>query len=156
MSKKPKKDEPRTGRRYWRNSLTGEVFAVELEQKDPTADISTGTITGAAKIADIATACGHTLKALQLNPNDAELVDAGRPDFRPLELPCNDSIHWLQDIGNAESEAGAAESAWEEAHTHAASMKKIFELKVQRVRDLVKEATNPKPLPLLDQQASES
>lgn len=112
-----------TKRVFFKHKLYGSLHAVEIDEK--------GEILAAVAVA-ASTACPHELDG----------------DYELVEPVCSDPTHLLADIGVAEKECAAAESEFEAAHRHAASLKKIFESKQARLREIVRGATDPKPMPL--------
>ena len=134
-------------REFVKHKVYGSVVAVE---RDENRRVLTAILVSEA------TTCRHRLNELELSADEASVQDINdHPrDYEPFEPKCSDPTHLLADIGEAEKECQAAESEWQQAHSRAKGLKDIFEDRQEALRQLVRDATAPKRMPLFDQPAA--
>lgn len=132
-------------RAFLKHQVYGTVFCVEIDE--------TGQVLAAKAISE-ATACRHQKDVIELGLDEAAEINKHLRDYEDCDPGCTDSTHLLSEIGEAEKACQVAEGEWGAAAKHAKSLKEIFEMKQDRVRSLVREATDPKPLPLFDKSAA--
>jgi hypothetical protein len=130
-------------RAFVRHLIYGTVYAVERGDA--------GEVMAAAVVTD-ATACRHRLHEVELNLDDGEKVRDHVGDFEPFEPACSDARHLLADIGIATRAADRAEVEYEQAARAAKAAKETADKARAHVLQLTRDATNPRPLPLFDQQ----
>lgn len=68
-------------------------------------------------------------------------------DLQAIELPCNDAVHWLADIGEKEEECAELEEEYARKKDAAKSAKDALETATKELRDLVRRATEPDATP---------
>lgn len=132
-------------RRFLKHKVYGTLFAVEQDEK--------GVVMAALAIGE-AVACRHRLAGYDLKLDAGEEVSKHLRDYEIVDPACIDPTHLLADIGGAEKECAVAESAWQQAHSYAKALKETFEQKQETLRQIVRDATNPKPMPLFDKPAA--
>lgn len=132
-------------RRFFKHKIYGTVFAIEQDEK--------GEVLAALALNE-ATICRHQLPTYNLNLDAAEAIQQHVRDYEIVDPACSDPTHLLADIGTAEKECQAAESDWAAAHAVAKAKKEVFEQKQETLRQIVRDATSPKPMPLFDKPAA--
>ena len=132
-------------RGFVREKATGLIYAVERiansKQVIAALQIAPGVV------------CRHQLDALDIptlpDRDDAiEFKFAG--DYEPFDAPCNDATHLLSEIGQQEKVCKALEADYNDKRSKAKDAKDKLDEAVDRLRELISNATAPKELPLLD------
>lgn len=132
-------------RRFFKHKIYGSVFAVEQDEK--------GEVLAAIALNE-ATVCRHQLPTYQLALDAAEDIQKHVRDYEIIDPPCSDPTHLLSDIGAAEKACQVAESEWDAAHSHAKALKEVLAQKQEHLRQIVRDATAPRPMPLFDKPAA--
>lgn len=128
-------------RSFLKHKVYGTVFCVDVDE--------TGEVLAALAVSEAST-CIHTKDDLTLNLDDAKAINEHFRDYEAADLKCTDPTHLLADIGQQEKVCAEAEAAWKTAHSEAKSLKEAFDAHQNVLRRMVRDATSPKPLPLLD------
>lgn len=127
----------------WKHKVYGTLHVVEVDE--------TARVLAASEPIHGATCCRHRLAEYGCHPDGAEAFNRNHADYQVFDPTCSDPVHLLADIGDAEKACREAESEWETAHRHAKALKETFEGEQAVLRQIVREATNPTPLPLFAQ-----
>jgi hypothetical protein len=132
-------------RRFLKHKVYGTVFAVEQDE--------TGLVLAALAVGE-AGSCRHQLEKYGLKLDGAEEIAKHMRDYEIFDPACVEPTHLLADIGAAEKACQDAELEWQQAHTRAKALKEAFEGTQDALRQIVRDATNPKPMPLFDASAA--
>lgn len=130
-----------TKRAFMKHSKYGVVKLVEFDE--------TGYALAARDVSGV-TACKHNVDDVELNLNDAAEINEHKRDWDKFEPECSDPAHWLREVGELERDCAQAEAELEAAKSHAKVCKERYDECVNALRMLVRDATNPKKLPLFE------
>lgn len=148
--KRPKPNEP-TGeitRSFYKHKVYGTVYVVDV-------DAGAAGVLAAAVVTE-ATACRHTARDYALSLDEAGPINAHLADFEFFEPVCSEPKHLLDDIGAQERVCGMAEGDWKQARSESKAAREFYEQERAKLRSMVREATNPRPMPLFDKPSDDA
>lgn len=128
-------------RRFLKHKVFGTLYAVEFD--------SAGMVQAATAITD-AIACKHRIGLYHLGIDLVDELIQNHGDYEAFDPVCSDAVHLLADIGQAERDCVEADSEYQAAAATAKAAKEHLQAREQALRQLVRSATQPAPLPLFD------
>lgn len=132
-------------RAFMKHVKYGVVKVVEYDE--------TGMALAAIEVNE-ATACRHQIEDYPLALDPAVEINEHKRDWEKYEPACSDPAHLLNEIGKLEMACQQAEGEYEQAKSHAKSMKEVYEQHTNSLRMLVRDATSPRKMPLFDKPAA--
>lgn len=142
MAKKAKaKQTGEIVRSFIKHKVYGTVYAIEGDE--------TGTVLASAVVTE-ATACRHTLPAYELTLDDVDRVNIDIRDYEVFEPVCSDPKHLLDEIGLLDRAVSTAEAELVGAGVAMKQAREAVKGAKAKLWAMVREATNPVPLPLFD------